>query len=472
MIKGLHHNAYRCRDSEETRKFYEDFLGLPLVNAFKIETTQTGRKTGAGVLHSFFQLDDGSCLAFFEAPDMPFEFKDQHDFDLHIALEVEPDALDQMFAKGKAEGREVRGVSDHKFIRSIYFRDPNGYVIELTAKVPGHGTRHGSQAEPCPRHPERLAGEQEARRKRPSDKNDGGNDEAWRMGRVDRPDECCRVLLALRRRRPAAVPGRSVLAQAAAQQLAARPGGERRGRSRRPCLGPAAAALPHRGRERRDARSRRATCAARPAPSVMEFDADGNFIQGWGFPQTKPWVTNEHGIHVDRSGLRLDRRQRRQRQRHLQVHQGRQAGADDRQARARPAAATTPPCSAGRPTSRSTTPRDEVFVADGYGNRRVIVFDSETGAYKRHWGAYGKKPNDDKQPAYDPAAPPSQQFANPVHCAKPSKDGHVYVCDRTNNRIQVFKKDGTFVTEWFYDKSTLGTGAVWDLNFWPDANQT
>jgi catechol 2,3-dioxygenase-like lactoylglutathione lyase family enzyme len=138
MIKGLHHNAYRCRDSEETRKFYEDFLGLPLVNAFKIEETMTGRNTGAGVLHSFFQLDDGSCLAFFEAPDMPFEFKAQHDFDLHIALEVEPDALDKMLAKGKAEGREVRGVSDHRFIRSIYFRDPNGYVIELTAKVPGH----------------------------------------------------------------------------------------------------------------------------------------------------------------------------------------------------------------------------------------------------------------------------------------------------------------------------------------------
>ncbi len=138
MIKGLHHNAYRCRDSEETRKFYEDFLGLPLVNAFKIETTMTGRNTGAGVLHSFFQLDDGSCLAFFEAPDMPFEFKQQHDFDLHIALEVSQQHLHQMFAKGKAEGREVRGISDHKFIDSIYFRDPNGYVIELTAKKAGH----------------------------------------------------------------------------------------------------------------------------------------------------------------------------------------------------------------------------------------------------------------------------------------------------------------------------------------------
>src|ERR1700750_2532391 len=137
MIKGLHHNAYRCRDSEETRKFYEDFLGLPLVNAFKIEITMTGRKTGTGVLHSFFRLDDKSCLAFFEAPEMPFDFKDQHDFDLHIALEVEPDVLDKMLAKGKAEGREGRGVSDHKLIRSIYCRDPNGYVIELTAKVPG-----------------------------------------------------------------------------------------------------------------------------------------------------------------------------------------------------------------------------------------------------------------------------------------------------------------------------------------------
>ena len=137
MIKGLHHNAYRCRDSEETRRFYEDFLGLPLVHTLKIDETITGRKTGAGVLHTFFQLDDRSCLAFFEAPDMPFEFKQQHDFDLHIALNVEPDVLDRMFAKGKAEGREVRGISDHKFCRSIYFRDPNGYVIELAANVAG-----------------------------------------------------------------------------------------------------------------------------------------------------------------------------------------------------------------------------------------------------------------------------------------------------------------------------------------------
>lgn len=135
MIKGLHHNAYRCRDSAQTRAFYEDFLGLPLVDAFEIGATKTGRKTQA--LHTFYQMDDGSCLAFFETPDMPFEFKVQHDFDLHIALEVAPDALEPMLARGKAHGIETRGPSDHGFIRSIYFRDPNGYVIELTAKVPG-----------------------------------------------------------------------------------------------------------------------------------------------------------------------------------------------------------------------------------------------------------------------------------------------------------------------------------------------
>jgi len=136
MIKGLHHNAYRCRDTEETRQFYEGFLGLPLAGALRIEESKTGRRTD--VLHTFYEMDDGSYLAFFDAPDRPFEFKDQHDYDLHIALEVDNAALQRMLAKAKAEGREVRGVSDHGFIHSIYFRDPNGYVVELTAKQPGH----------------------------------------------------------------------------------------------------------------------------------------------------------------------------------------------------------------------------------------------------------------------------------------------------------------------------------------------
>jgi len=136
MIKGLHHNAYRCRNSEETRKFYEDFLGLRLAGTLAIKESKTGRKTD--VLHTFYEMDNGSYLAFFEAPNRPFEFKAQHDFDLHIALEVDADTLTAMFARGKAEGIETRGVADHEFVDSIYFRDPNGYVIELTAKRDNH----------------------------------------------------------------------------------------------------------------------------------------------------------------------------------------------------------------------------------------------------------------------------------------------------------------------------------------------
>jgi catechol 2,3-dioxygenase-like lactoylglutathione lyase family enzyme len=136
MIKGLHHNAYRCRDSEETRKFYEGFLGLPLAAALEIRATKSGRETNT--LHTFYRMDDGSYLAFFEAPDLPFEFKDQHDYDLHIALEVDYGVLEPMLEKGRQAGIEARGISDHDFIHSIYFRDPNGYVIELTAKRPHH----------------------------------------------------------------------------------------------------------------------------------------------------------------------------------------------------------------------------------------------------------------------------------------------------------------------------------------------
>lgn len=132
-IKKLHHAAYRCRDSEETRAFYEDFMELKFKEAFTITETKTGRPVD--VLHSFYQLDDGSCIAFFEDPDTEFDFKDQEDFDLHIALEVEMDHLNYMLEKGKKEKRETRGISDHGNFHSIYFRDPNGYVIELAAPV-------------------------------------------------------------------------------------------------------------------------------------------------------------------------------------------------------------------------------------------------------------------------------------------------------------------------------------------------
>jgi catechol 2,3-dioxygenase-like lactoylglutathione lyase family enzyme len=136
MIKGLHHSAYRCRDSEETLNFYEEFLGLKLVGSLAIKDNPSAAKSN--VLHTFFQMNDGSCLAFFEAPDMPFDFKRQLDFDLHIALEVDEPTLLSMFAKGKACRIETRGITDHGMVQSIYFRDPNGYVVELTAKTPGH----------------------------------------------------------------------------------------------------------------------------------------------------------------------------------------------------------------------------------------------------------------------------------------------------------------------------------------------
>jgi len=144
MILKLHHNAYRCRDSEQTRAFYEDFLGLPLVNALDLSETKTGRPTHT--LHTFYRLDDGSHLAFFETDDFPFEFKRQHDYDLHIALEVSAADLAAMLAKGRAAGVEVRGPSDHGMIDSIYFRDPNGYVIELCAKRPGHDAKMDPEA--------------------------------------------------------------------------------------------------------------------------------------------------------------------------------------------------------------------------------------------------------------------------------------------------------------------------------------
>ena len=136
MIRKLHHNAYRCRDSEQTRQFYEDFLGLPLAETIELAVTKTGRATQA--LHTFYRLGDDSFLAFFEVPGSPFDFKVQHDFDLHIALEVDAPALQTMRAKAADLGIDTRGVADHGFIDSIYFRDPNGYVIELCVKKAGH----------------------------------------------------------------------------------------------------------------------------------------------------------------------------------------------------------------------------------------------------------------------------------------------------------------------------------------------
>jgi DNA-binding beta-propeller fold protein YncE len=115
--------------------------------------------------------------------------------------------------------------------------------------------------------------------------------------------------------------------------------------------------------------------------------------------------------------------------------------------------------------------QSEVFVSDGEQNRnhRVIVLDAETGAYKRHWGAYGTKPDDGAIVAkFDPAGPPPKQFGSAVHCLRIARDGLVYVCDRSNNRFQVFRRDGTFVREGFVARETGGAGTVWDIEFSPD----
>ena len=115
---------------------------------------------------------------------------------------------------------------------------------------------------------------------------------------------------------------------------------------------------------------------------------------------------------------------------------------------------------------------NEAFVADGYLNRRVAVLDMSSGAMKRYWGAYGNPPDDTDLGAYDPDAPPAPQFRNPVHCAEPTLDGLVYVCDRVNDRIQVFRKDGSFVSELRVAPQTRGGGSVWDIAFSRDAAQT
>jgi hypothetical protein len=208
-----------------------------------------------------------------------------------------------------------------------------------------------------------------------------------------------------------------------------------------------------------------------PAPPVLEFDADGNLLRSWGGPgEGYQWFGNEHGIEVSGGFVWLTGNANDDSQVLKFTPDGKfvlQIG------KIAPAKGSNDTTQLGRP-AEVTVDKDanEVYIADGYGNRRVIVFDATTGAYKRHWGAYGKPPNDDKQAPYDPKAPVSQQFGNPVHCVKIANDGLVYVCDRTNNRMQVFKKDGTFVKEFFYEKNTLANGAVWDIVIWPDPKQT
>jgi DNA-binding beta-propeller fold protein YncE len=207
------------------------------------------------------------------------------------------------------------------------------------------------------------------------------------------------------------------------------------------------------------------------APPVLVFDQSGNVIRSWGGPgQGYDWPKSEHGIFIDDNDfvwLAGNGKQDGQLLKFtmegklvLQIgHAGPIRGSNDTTALGSPADVAV------------DVAAHEVYAADGYTNRRVVVFDSETGAYKRHWGAYGNTPSDDKTPPYDPAKPPAQQFGNPVHCIRLAKDGLVHVCDRTNDRLQIFRRDGTFVAEHMFEKGTRGTGSVYDLVFSPDPAQ-
>jgi len=215
-----------------------------------------------------------------------------------------------------------------------------------------------------------------------------------------------------------------------------------------------------------------------PAPPVLEFDEDGNLIGHWGGPaEGYDWPDSNHGIAVDYKGNVWIGGNSRGKDKALfhdnQVlkftqdgkflmqigHPNKSQGSNDTENLKGPAKMFV---------DKAT---NELYVADGYGNHRVVVYDAETGKYKRHWGAYGNKPDDTDLGNYNPDAPPAQQFRNPVHCAELSNDGLLYVCDRANDRVQVFQKDGKFVKEAFIAKRTLGDGSAWDIAFSKDAQQ-
>jgi DNA-binding beta-propeller fold protein YncE len=210
-------------------------------------------------------------------------------------------------------------------------------------------------------------------------------------------------------------------------------------------------------------------CAA--APSVMEFDTEGNLLRAWGNPDTtKAWITVEHGIFIDQQanvwigGAANDHvvmKFTADGQPLLQIGQlGQTNGSND----------TT---LLGSPADMFVDAKaNEVYIADGYRNKRVVVFDATTGQYKRHWGAYGNPPSDDELAPYSPAAQPLKGFRNAVHAVIIANDNLMYVADRMNDRIQVFNKDGSFVKEARLAPQTLGTGSVWDFELSPDPAQT
>lgn len=214
-----------------------------------------------------------------------------------------------------------------------------------------------------------------------------------------------------------------------------------------------------------------AAACCRKAPPVLEFDPDGNLVGHWGGPgEGYEWPLSNHGIFVDhRNHVWIGGNDGKDAHVLKFTRQGTFLMQFGRQGRSGGSNDTT---SFGRVAKIYVDPKaDEAYIADGYGNRRVAVIDAQTGAFKRYWGAYGATPDDTNLGPYDPNAPPAKQFRTPVHCADLSHDGLVYVCDRPNDRLQVFKADGTFVKEVIIAPKTLGDGSTWDVAFSKDPEQ-
>lgn len=226
-------------------------------------------------------------------------------------------------------------------------------------------------------------------------------------------------------------------------------------------------------------------------PAVMVFDAKGNIVKSWGGQgYVRDWPKSEHGLWVDADGnVWIGGNAPGDRQVMKFTNDGRQL------------------LEIGRPTSAPRNNADtsmlgepagievdsaahEVYISDGYFNSRVVVYDSDTGKFKRGWGAYGiplsqvANPPEPtganastfghyvaEGPAYVPGEPPEKQFRTPVHCVHQSVDGLVYVCDRRNDRIQVFTRRGKFVKEFLVHRETRGNGSVWTLSFSHDPAQ-
>ena len=242
----------------------------------------------------------------------------------------------------------------------------------------------------------------------------------------------------------------------------------------------------------RDALDGQGECCT-PAPPVIEFDYGGNVARAWGpihvvDPQTKAqkvlentgeaypdglWPPSEHALYIDsKDNVWISSNMPPS-----QVLKLTKSGKFLMRIGKQEATSSNDKENLGGPAGIYVDPKtNEIFIADGYWNRRVIVFDADTGAYKRHWGAYGKMPPDGPQQAstaqaIEPDQKKQHEQFSYVHCITASNDGLLYVCDRANSRIQVFKKDGTFVSEVYVQPTTKGIGTVYSIAFSPDPAQ-